>query len=84
MKYSVNCCVLFFLAVLFVMFWCTERESFGSGALVQLQTSRPYYGWYDYFQRDRGPYWDWNYGWWQPSWNWQWRRPYRRGWRQGW
>lgn len=81
MKYS-NLCSLSLVLLLFVFIYWRYREGF-AGAQVQLLTSRPYYGWYDYFQRTRGPTWDWNYGWWRPFWSWR-RHPRWRRWGYWW
>ena len=50
MKISNTCIIVLSIVLLFCVFTNCMREDFGSGAgaQIQLMTSRPYYGWYDY------------------------------------
>lgn len=42
--------ILFVAAAIYYLFFREQIEGFVSGALVQLMTSRPNYGWYDHMQ----------------------------------
>lgn len=50
--------ILFFF-VLFFLYCIHKRniENFSPGTSVQLYTSRPYYGWYDFYQSWKFPPW---------------------------
>lgn len=73
MNFSNTCIIILGVILLFHLCTCTHSpEGFRSGAQIQLMTSRPYYGWYDYHQRWRNVYprrrrfeWGWN--------RWPWR-----------